>query len=132
MNPGTAANALRKQIMYSMAKELGRCNCYQCGEFIETVTEFSVEHKVPWRRADNALELFFDLSNIAFSHHTCNTKAARRKPAKIREPVRPRTKPVCGTDSCYVSGCRCDRCRKAHSVACLSREQRKRNNSGIA
>ena len=81
MNPSTASNALKKEIMFSMAKELGRDTCFQCGETILDVKSFSVEHKTPWLHTDNPKETFFDLNNIAFSHMSCNARAGR-KPTK--------------------------------------------------
>jgi hypothetical protein len=78
VNPSTAGSALKKQIMFHMAKKLGMDNCFQCGEKIETVKEFSVEHKIPWLHSENAKELYFDIDNIAFSHLSCNCKAARK------------------------------------------------------
>jgi len=78
MNVGTASNALRKQMMFLMAKQLNRDICFQCGRKIESVKEFTIDHKIPWRRSDDPKQLFFDLDNIAFSHGTCNTAAARR------------------------------------------------------
>lgn len=76
-------------------------NCFQCGEPIETVEDFSIEHKVPWLDSEDPVKMFFDLTNVAFSHISCNVKAARR------------SKAPCGTVTCYKNGCRCDLCRKA-------------------
>ena len=72
---GTASARLRKNIMFSMAKELKRDICFHCKNKIESLEEFSIEHKVPW--LDNDPKLFWDLDNIAFSHLSCNIKASR-------------------------------------------------------
>lgn len=77
MNPGTAANRLKKQLMYELAKRLDMHWCYQCSAEIENHEELSVEHKTPWLHSEDPVGLFFDIDNIAFSHKSCNYKAAR-------------------------------------------------------
>lgn len=78
MNPSTAANALRKEVMFSLVKQLGQDVCFQCGNKIETVKEFSIEHTTPWLHTDDPKGSFFDLDNIAFSHLKCNQRAGRK------------------------------------------------------
>lgn len=78
MNYGTAFGRLRKQIMFSMAKKLDVDWCFRCGSKIESIEEFSVEHKQPWQAAPDPVASFFDLENIAFSHNSCNSAAARQ------------------------------------------------------
>ena len=75
---GTARNVLNKQLMFTFVQRLGLDTCHQCGKRIESVDNLSVEHKKAWLHEPNAKELFFDLDNIAFSHHKCNSAAARR------------------------------------------------------
>ncbi len=98
---------------------VGRCNmlyCYQCGEPIEVIEEFSVEHKEPWRIADDPVASFFDLDNVAFSHRRCNTGAAnRRKYATKAE----RNKAAYKRKSEYM---------KAHPEKRRAKEARKRAN----
>ncbi len=74
----TAHNKLRKYIIFDMMFALGRDNCHQCGEAIKTVEELSIEHIIPWLDSDDPKGLYFDLSNIAFSHITCNVNTSRR------------------------------------------------------
>lgn len=74
---GTAANKLRKDLLFSLAKETGKDACFRCGNAIRNVDEFSVEHKTSWMGSANPKEAFFDLGNIAFSHLTCNVAAGR-------------------------------------------------------
>lgn len=74
---GTAANRLKKLLLFALAGELGRLTCFHCNEPIESVEVFSIEHKVPW--LDNNADLFWDLENIAFSHISCNCSNIRRK-----------------------------------------------------
>ena len=78
MSLGAARNRLNKRLMFSFAQQTGRDTCYRCGERIETVDEFSVEHKEPWQQSETPLETFFDLDNIAFSHFKCNSGAATK------------------------------------------------------
>ena len=81
---GTAANRLRKNILFSLVCRLALNECYQCGEEIISVDDLSIEHKEPWLQADDPVKSFFDLDNIAFSHLSCNVKAGSR-PTKIYE-----------------------------------------------
>ena len=74
---GTARSILNKKIMFSFVQRLGLDTCYRCGKTIEDVDNLSVEHKQAWLHEPNARELFFDLENIAFSHHKCNSGSAR-------------------------------------------------------
>lgn len=78
MNFSSARHVLNKSIMFSFVQKLKLDNCYQCSKLIKTVKEFSIEHKKPWLYEPNAKELYFDLDNIAFSHHSCNSKAHRK------------------------------------------------------
>ncbi len=78
MPPGTAANRLKKNLLFRFIQKLGLDKCFQCKEIIETVDEMSIEHKEPWLDSDNPKDKFFDLDNIAFSHLKCNIGAARR------------------------------------------------------
>ncbi len=75
MSFGTAMYQLRKNIMFSLVQELNKDMCFRCGRKIETVREFSIEHMESW--LDNDIELFWDLTNISFSHLSCNTKHSR-------------------------------------------------------
>lgn len=80
---GTASGKLRKSIMHQLMQEAGRDICWQCATKIELVDDFSIEHKTPW--LDNSPDLFWSLDNIAFSHLSCNSSAARQT-RKIEYP----------------------------------------------
>ena len=67
---GTAMGKLRKLIMFDLAYKAGLCICYKCGNVIDNIEEFTIEHKIPW--LDNDPDLFWDLANIGFSHSRCN------------------------------------------------------------
>ncbi len=75
MRISMAAYHLTRQILFRLVQELHRDICFRCNKEIETLGEFSIEHKKPWLDVDPAL--FWDLENIAFSHRKCNSGAAR-------------------------------------------------------
>lgn len=77
MHPSTAANRLRKTVLFSLIKVMGLNNCWHCGEEIENIDNLSIEHKVPWLDSEDPVGLFFDLNNIAFSHLECNIRNNR-------------------------------------------------------
>lgn len=103
ISPGTAANRLKKSILFDLVNQLDVCWCYQCGARIDDIDTFTIEHKVPWLDSDNPQELYFDLGNIAFSHASCNYGAARKKRSN------------CPSISKYRRGCRCEGCKGAIS-----------------
>ncbi len=80
---GAACSELRKMLLFDFACKLGLGNCYRCRKPIETVAEFSVEHKKGWRYAKNPKASFYSLDNIAFSHLTCNSGVGKR-PTKYK------------------------------------------------
>ncbi len=105
MNPSTAQHALRKELMFHLAKHCNMDICFQCGSTIETSKELSIEHKVPWLDSEDPIGLFFDLDNIAFSHLKCNIAAARHPEKGIVNH---------GTTSGYDHfNCRCVLCKAA-------------------
>lgn len=75
MPHGTAANRLRKIIMFSLLVRLHENLCFRCGREIEKADDLSVEHKEPWLHVSS--DLYWDLENIAFSHGKCNVGSAR-------------------------------------------------------
>lgn len=89
MSKGAANSRLRKALLFEFAKRLELLTCHRCGEQIETIDEFSIEHTVAWEWSEDPLSTFFDLSLIAFSHLPCNVAAASR-PNQIYEDQRSR------------------------------------------
>lgn len=83
MSAGAANNKLRKNLLFSCVRKLKGNFCYKCGEEIETVDEFSIEHKLPWEGRD--AELFWDLDNIAFSHLKCNRPVVQKSGTPRKE-----------------------------------------------
>lgn len=75
MSYGMANARLRKAIMFAMAVRLGEDRCYRCGGRIDSIDDLSIEHKVPWQKAADPVGVFFDLTNVAFSHLSCNAGA---------------------------------------------------------
>ncbi len=73
MSFSRANGRLKKMYLLSLLQRLGEDDCYRCGEKIETIEELSIEHKQPWLNVD--IGLFWDLSNIAHSHLSCNSAA---------------------------------------------------------
>jgi hypothetical protein len=108
---GTAANRLKKKILFHYIKKAGENYCFQCGGEIQTEEELSIEHKTPWLDSDTPAELFYDMDNISFSHLSCNISAGRRKEC------------ICGTTCKYDKGCRCRECTNKNA----ERQRNKRN-----
>lgn len=78
MSFGKANFILRKRLLFYFCIELNKDICYRCNKKIETLDEFSIEHKEPWLYSENPKEKFFDLNNIVFSHLSCNSGAGRK------------------------------------------------------
>ena len=76
MNPSSAAHCLRMDTLFRLVQETGHV-CFRCGGPLTRDT-FSLEHKRPWLDSEDPKGLFFDQSNIAFSHKSCNYGAAKR------------------------------------------------------
>ncbi len=110
MPHGTAAGKLRKMILFSLVHRLELDTCYRCKEPIISIDDLSIEHIKPWLDSEDPIDLFFDLSNIAFSHIKCNIADARRP---NRGPQTPH-----GTAVRYRNhGCRCKECTKASTLS---------------
>ncbi len=77
MNKSTASHRLVKDLLWMLIEETGKNICSRC-EKVMNRESFSIEHNLPWRDSDNPKNLFFDLTNISFSHISCNSSAARR------------------------------------------------------
>lgn len=74
---GTANGRLRKMLLWKYVVDAGDNICFQCGQTIESIDDLSIDHKTPWLDSEDPISLFFDLGNIAFSHLSCNMRAAR-------------------------------------------------------
>jgi hypothetical protein len=70
MPHGTAANRLRKIILFHLLSKHNENICFRCREPIKDAEELSIEHKKSWQIGGS--HLFWDIENIAFSHLKCN------------------------------------------------------------
>ncbi len=93
---GTACGRLRKIIIFNLAEIAKMRDCYRCNVYIDNIDEFTIDHKTGWQHVSP--DLFWDFENIAFSHASCNSLAAKKVAA-------------CPLKSSYKKGCRCERCR---------------------
>jgi len=75
MPAATARQILIKSLLYKMAQKLGADLCYRCKIKIDNIDDFSIDHIIDWLDTGNAIELYFDTDNVAFSHTLCNTLA---------------------------------------------------------
>jgi len=100
MNYSTAASRLRKILLFKYVKLAGHGVCYRCGNKIESIDDFSIEHKEPWLYEDP--NLFWDLDNIAFSHMSCNRPHRQRSGNKGNTDQR----------KIYKNKLWCNRCKK--------------------
>lgn len=73
MPVSTAASRLRQMYSFSLLVKLKENFCYRCGEEIQSVEDFSLDHMVPWRNSTK--DVFWDLGNIKPAHFTCNAGA---------------------------------------------------------
>lgn len=112
MNPSTASQRLVKDILWSLIVKTGQDNCHRCSKKMSR-DNFSIEHIEDWLDSEDPVGLYFDLTNITFSHLKCNVGASRG--------ARGKSTTTCGTLSQYSYGCRCDDCKAAKSQHTKSR-----------
>lgn len=104
MDKGTARNKLVSDILWELLKETNGTKCFVCNEEMTRDT-FSIEHIIPWANEPNAKDLFFNLSNISFSHLSCNIKRSKCKNIPH------------GTSNGYTyHKCRCRLCKDAANI----------------
>lgn len=78
---GTAEKRLRKQIIFELARQLGKTTCCSCGGAISSSEDLAVVHVQDWL---DQPDQYWDLTNVAFSHSTC---AARRGGSRQEEAM---------------------------------------------
>ena len=103
MDTGTASHKLLKDILWKLIQDTNQTKCFVCNEEM-TRNTFSIEHKISWKDSVAPKDLFFDLSNISFSHKICN---------RPRRGIRKTTSH--GLTMYDKYGCRCEVCKKAKS-----------------
>lgn len=84
MTIGKARALLVKMLLFEMAQKLGRDICFRCSQRIEGIGQFSIEHKIAWLDSEDPAALYFDLSNVAFSHLSCNSAVSKNPRKKAR------------------------------------------------
>ena len=115
MNYSTASNRLRKKVLFMLIQRLKLDECFQCNNLIVEIEDLSIEHKKPW--LDDDPRLFWDMGNIAFSHRSCNSAAARyntkgnRKKYEHRIEDRKDEYGHYPSHTWYDRGCRCNECK---------------------
>jgi hypothetical protein len=80
----TACARLRRIVLFQLLRELRRTACFRCGDEM-SVADFSLDHKVDCMHQDP--ELFWDVTNIAFSHVRCNVPGRPAWVARRAEKV---------------------------------------------
>ena len=73
---GKAQHKLRQKMLFLYVSQVYGTKCYRCGEDFDE-SNFSLDHRKPWRNSDKAVSLFWDVANIEWSHLSCNAKASR-------------------------------------------------------
>jgi len=48
MAHGTAANRLRKKLLFKYVTMCGDNTCFRCGKSIDSIDNFSIDHKIAW------------------------------------------------------------------------------------
>ena len=86
MSASGACRRLCRMMLFKLYKRLDEDICYRCGKKIETLKEFSLNHKRPWLHVST--DLFWDLDNIVASHGRCNTGVRRSRPKKFAGDIR--------------------------------------------
>ena len=129
INHSTAQHRLRKKILFMFVQRLKLDECFQCKKLIVEVEDLSVEHKKPW--LDEDTRLFWDMGNIAFSHRSCNSSAARYNTKARRKVYEHKIADRKDEDGHYPSrawydrGCRCDSCKKIKNLSRRKHERKR-------
>jgi len=74
MHVSVANRRLQKDMLFSLCVRLNENRCYRCGNQM-TRDDFTMDHVIPWINSVNPVKLYFDVSNVKFSHHSCNSRA---------------------------------------------------------
>lgn len=69
----TARLKLNRILLFEFVKRLELDDCFRCQTKIALLEDFTIDHKNAWENVDNTL--YWDINNIAFSHHKCNSLA---------------------------------------------------------
>lgn len=72
---GTARHKLVRKLLFTLIKATAKNYCFRCNQLMDEST-YSIDHIIDW--LDNDPALFWDISNLAFSHKACNYKAGKK------------------------------------------------------
>lgn len=64
--------------MFELAKKCNMDTCFRCGKRIDSIDDFTIDHKESWLLGDDPAQLFYSIENIAFSHAKCNYEAGTK------------------------------------------------------
>lgn len=102
-----ATRVLKNEIIWDFLLKTGATLCYRCNKPL-TKQNWTIDHIIPWRNSQNPKLRFFDISNIAYSHLSCNSTANKHNYAG------------------YANGCRCTICTEAHRLRLQTIRKRKK------
>lgn len=74
LSVSTARNRLIKLLVSKMLDERGEV-CFRCGKPLNG--DWTIDHVENWLDSDDPVALFFDVENVAYSHHACNSRHTR-------------------------------------------------------
>jgi hypothetical protein len=103
---GTACNKLRRMVMFDLLQRHKENVCFKCGKIILKFEELTLEHKEAWQAAGS--HLFWDLTNIAFSHRQCNLPKGIVRREIVDEKLW------------------CSNCKRYKSISCFHRDKKQR------
>jgi hypothetical protein len=79
----SARQKLSRDLLFKFAVAAGHL-CFRCGRPLAR-ENFSIDHRENWSTAEDPKKTFFDLENVAFSHHDCNSRFTSRLIYKSKE-----------------------------------------------
>mgnify|MGYP002346281941 CR=1 FL=1 len=77
MSVSTARAKLVMDLLFHMVMTHTSGTCARCGELL-TRSSFTIDHMDPWLDSEDPFSKYFDVSNVRYSHLSCNSKASRR------------------------------------------------------
>jgi hypothetical protein len=93
-------------VMFDLLQRHQENVCFKCGKIILKPEDLTLEHKETWQ--DVGSHLFWDLTNIAFSHRQCNLPKGI-----VRREI--------------VDGALwCSNCKQYKSISCFHRDRKQR------
>lgn len=80
---------IREIVFQFFSDRLKRVYCYRCGKEIDHISDFHIDHKIPWLWSDNPVSNFFNIDNLAASHSACNIRDCYRAKGLTNEKKDP-------------------------------------------